>query len=133
MAAAICAGVLVSLLFLSYIMSSGLLHRRDTGITLPTGEADTPVVTADSQLLTAQSVADVDITTDNVQHVIASLTRPEAYSCTIENKLLYRRLIRSPLPQLRSPRRHSHGYPDRERRCPLLDHSQRRYHLFLER
>mgnify|MGYP000615359948 CR=1 FL=1 len=79
MAAAICAGVLVSLLFLSYIMSSGLLHRRDTGITLPTGEADTPVVTADSQLLTAQSVADVDITTDNVQHVIASLTRPEAY------------------------------------------------------
>ena len=87
MAAAICAGVLVSLLFLSYIMSSGLLHRRDTGITLPTGEADTPVVTADSQLLTAQSVADVDITTDNVQHVIASLTRPEAYSCTIENKL----------------------------------------------
>ena len=36
MAAAICAGVLVSLLFLSYIMSSGLLHRRDTGITLPT-------------------------------------------------------------------------------------------------
>ena len=72
MAAAICAGVLVSLLFLSYIMSSGLLHRRDTGITLPTGEADTPVVTADSQLLTAQSVADVDITTDNVQHVIAS-------------------------------------------------------------
>ena len=89
MAAAICAGVLVSLLFLSYIMSSGLLHRRDTGITLPTGEADTPVVTADSQLLTAQSVADVDITTDNVQHVIASLTRPEAYSCTIENKLYY--------------------------------------------
>ena len=89
MAAAICAGVLVSLLFLSYIMSSGLLHRRDIGITLPTGEADTPVVTADSQLLTAQSVADVDITTDNVQHVIASLTRPEAYSCTIENKLYY--------------------------------------------
>ena len=89
MAAAICAGVLVSLLFLSYIMSSGLLHRRDTGITLPTGEADTPGVTADSQLLTAQSVADVDITTDNVQHVIASLTRPEAYSCTIENKLYY--------------------------------------------
>lgn len=89
MAAAICAGVLVSLLFLSYIMSSGLLHRRDTGITLPTGEADTPVITADSQLLTAQSVADVDITTDNVQHVIASLTRPEAYSCTIENKLYY--------------------------------------------
>ncbi len=55
----------------------------------PTGEADTPVITADSQLLTAQSVADVDITTDNVQHVIASLTRPEAYSCTIENKLYY--------------------------------------------
>ena len=43
MAAAICAGVLVTLLFLSYIMSSGLLHRRSIGITLPTGDAEVPV------------------------------------------------------------------------------------------
>lgn len=89
MAAAICAGVLVSLLFLSYVMSSGLLHHRSIGITLPTEKADIPVTSSGSQLLTAQSVADVEITTENVQSVIASMSRPEAYSCTIENKLYY--------------------------------------------
>ena len=89
MAAAICAGVLVTLLFLSYIMSSGLLHRRSIGITLPTGDAEVPVTSAGSQLLTAQSVADVEITTDNVRSVIASLSRPDAYSCIIENRLYY--------------------------------------------
>ena len=106
------------------------LHH-DTGITLPTGEADTPVVTADSQLLTAQSVADVDITTDNVQHVIASLTRPEAYSCTIENKLYYtggssalrcRRYVRDGVIRT-----------DTLTESGAVRSSQRRYHLFLER
>ena len=89
MAAAICAGVLVTLLFLSYIMSSGLLHRRSIGITLPTGDAEVPVTSTGSQLLTAQNVADVEITTDNVRNVIASLSRPDAYSCIIENRLYY--------------------------------------------
>ena len=40
MLAAIGAGVLVGLLFLSYVLSSGLLHARDTGITLPDGSAE---------------------------------------------------------------------------------------------
>ena len=89
MLAAIGAGVLVGLLFLSYVLSSGLLHRTDTGIVLPDGSTDEPVVSQDSHLLTAQSVADVEIGTDNAQSVIASLTRPDAYSCTIENTLYY--------------------------------------------
>ena len=89
MIAAIGAGVLVGLLVLSFVLSSGLLHRRDTGIVLPDGNADTPIVSQGSYMLTAQSVADVEIGTENAQSVIASLTRPEAYSCTIENTLYY--------------------------------------------
>ena len=89
MIAAIGAAVLVGLLVLSYVLSSGVLHHRDTGITLPDGSADTSVVSQGSAMLTAQSVADVEIGTDNAQAVIASLTRPEAYSCTIENTLYY--------------------------------------------
>ena len=89
MIAAIGAGVLVGLLVLSFVLSSGLLHRRDTGIVLPDGNADAPIVSQGSYMLTAQSVADVEIGTENAQSVIASLTRPEAYSCTIENTLYY--------------------------------------------
>lgn len=89
MLAAIGAAVLVGLLFLSYLLSSGALHRRDTGIVLQSGTENTPTVSSGSQLLTAQSVADVTIGPDNAQKVIASLTRPQAYSCTIENTLYY--------------------------------------------
>lgn len=87
--AAIGAAVLVALLFLSYLLSSGLLHRGGTGILLQNGTEDAPTVTADSQLLTAQSVADVTVGTDNAQQIIESLARPEAYSCSIENTLYY--------------------------------------------
>ena len=89
MLAAIGAAVLVGLLFLSYVLSSGMLHRKDTGIVLQSGTENAPTVSSGSQLLTAQSVADVTIGPDNAQKVIASLTRPEAYSCVIENTLYY--------------------------------------------
>lgn len=87
--AAIGAGVLVGLLFLSYLLSSGALHRRDTGIVLDTGAGSSPVVSPGSQLLTVQSVADVAIGTDNARQVIATLTRPTAYTCTVENTLYH--------------------------------------------
>ena len=89
MVAAIGAAVLVGLLFLSYVLSSGVLHRKDTGIVLQSGTENAPTVSSGSQLLTAQSVADVTIGPDNAQKVIASLKRPEAYSCVIENTLYY--------------------------------------------
>ena len=89
MTAAIGAGVLVVLLVMSYVLSSRVLYRRDTGITLPQGSTDAPAVSQGSAMLTAQSVADVEIGTHNAQSVIASLTRPAAYSCTIENTLYY--------------------------------------------
>ena len=89
MLAAIGAAVLVGLLFLSYVLSSGLLHRKDTGIVLQSGAENAPAVSSGSQLLTAQSVADVTIGPDKAQKVIASLTRPEAYHYVMENSLFY--------------------------------------------
>lgn len=89
MIAAVGAAVLVALLFLSYLLSSGLLHRGGTGIQLQNGTEDVPSVPQDSQLLTAQDVADVTVGTDNAQQIIASLSRPEAYSCSVENTLYY--------------------------------------------
>ncbi len=87
--AAIGAALLVGVLFLSFLFSSGPLRERSTGIMLPEGTEDTPVVSAGSQMLTVQSVADVEISTANARHVIASLSRPKAYSCKIENTLYY--------------------------------------------
>ncbi|MFQ6841597.1 MAG: hypothetical protein ACLRSJ_06885 [Agathobaculum sp.] len=43
MLAAIGAGVLVGLLFLSYVLSSGLLHRTDTGSSCRTGARMSPL------------------------------------------------------------------------------------------
>lgn len=87
--AAIGAAVLVVLLFLSYLLSSGVLHQKGIDISLNSSTENAPEISAGSQMLTAQSVADVTIGTENAQRVIASLTRPEAYSCTIENTLYY--------------------------------------------
>ncbi|MCI7126131.1 MAG: hypothetical protein MR935_08080 [Agathobaculum sp.] len=87
--AAIGAGVLVAILFVSYLLSSGLLHERGTGIVLPEKTGSAPVASGDSQLLTAQSVAEVEIGPHNAQQIIASLKRPAAYSCRIENTLYY--------------------------------------------
>ena len=89
MIASLGAGVLVLLLVMSYVLSSGLTHSRDTGIVLPGEGEDAPAPGGSSRLLTAQSVAEVEIGTDNAQRVIASLERPAAYSCTVENTLYY--------------------------------------------
>ncbi len=88
--AAIGAALLVGVLFLSFLFSSGPLREHSTGITLPEGTENTPVVSAGSQMLTVQSVADVEISIGNARYVIASLSRPEAYSCKIENTLHYK-------------------------------------------
>ena len=87
--AAIGAGALVILVALSFLLSSNLLHSRDTGIILPGSAEDTPNISTGSSVLTGQSVADIEITTGNAQTVIASLTRPTAYQCRIENTLYY--------------------------------------------
>lgn len=87
--AAIGAGVFVALITLAYLLTSGLLHERDTGIILSDGTEGAPIVSSGSQLLTIQNVADIEIGIPNAQKVIASLVRPRAYSANIENKLYY--------------------------------------------
>ncbi len=87
--AAIVAALLVGVLVLSYLFSSGPLREQSTGIVLPEGTENTPVVSTGSQMLTIQSVADVEINMGNAKRVIASLSRPQAYRCKIENTLYY--------------------------------------------
>ena len=89
MLAAIGAGVFVALLALAYLFASGVLHERDTGIVLPENTQNTPIVNMGSQLMTAQSVADVEIGPENVRSVISSLSRPREYSCMIRNTLYF--------------------------------------------
>lgn len=89
MVASIGATVLVITLFLSYLFSSGLLHPRGAGIELPGENDGAPVVSSGSKTLTVQSVYDVEISVSNAKQVIASLTRPEDYSCRVENRLAY--------------------------------------------
>jgi len=86
--AAIGAGLFMAVLFASYMLSTGLLNKRE-GIALPSTVKHTPIVSSDGQIFTTQSVAEIPITTQNVLAVIASLKRPDAYSCQIENTLYY--------------------------------------------
>lgn len=89
MLASIGAAVLVVVLFFSFLLSSGLLHERGAGIELPSEEEDAPTVSQGGQMLTAQSVAEVAIDVNNAQRVIATLTRPDTYSCRIDNTLYF--------------------------------------------
>lgn len=89
MLASIGAAVLVAVLFFSFLLSSGLLHERGAGIELPSEEEDAPQVSQGGLILTAQSVAEIDINTNNAQKVISTLIRPDAYSCRIENTLYF--------------------------------------------
>lgn len=83
------AAVLVIILFLSFLFSSGLLRQRRTGAQIPSGVDTDPLPAENGQMLTAQSVAEVEITAQNAQKVVASLLRPEQYSCRISNTLCY--------------------------------------------
>lgn len=87
--AAVGATVLVLLVVLSFVLSSGWMHGSSTGIILPGSEGDSPAVGAGSALLTGQSVDDITIDVNNAQTVIATLARPMAYSCKIENTIYY--------------------------------------------
>ncbi len=86
---AIVAALFVGVIFLIFLLPSGPFGKRGTGIVLPEGTENTPVDANGSRLFTIQSIADVNISTENAKTVIASLTRPNAYSCKIENKLFY--------------------------------------------
>ena len=83
------ATVLVLLVVLSFVLSSGWMHGSSTGIILPGSEGDSPTVGTGSALLTGQSVDDITIDVNNAKTVIATLARPAAYSSRIENTIYY--------------------------------------------
>ena len=83
------ATVLVRLVVLSFVLSSGWMHGSSTGIILPGSEGDSPTVGTGSALLTGQSVDDITIDVNNAKTVIATLARPAAYSSRIENTIYY--------------------------------------------
>ena len=83
------ATVLVLLVVLSFVLSSGWMHGSSTGIILPGSEGDSPTVGTGSALLTGQSVDDITIDVNNANTVIATLARPAAYSSRIENTIYY--------------------------------------------
>lgn len=86
--ASIGAALIVVVLFVSFLFSSGLLHGKGAGIRLP---EDGEQASGDNTglTITAQSVYDVAINADNARQVIASIKRPQDYSCRVENKLYY--------------------------------------------
>ena len=68
------ATVLVLLVVLSFVLSSGWMHGSSTGIIPPGSEGDSPTVGTGSALLTGQSVDDITIDVNNAKTVIATLS-----------------------------------------------------------
>lgn len=85
--AAIGAVVLMVTLFFSFYLST-TAYRTDSGPEYPPQSADTPAL-PEAQDPAQPVLQDVTVTTENVQDVIASLTRPAAYSYTVKNTLFY--------------------------------------------
>lgn len=86
--AALGALVLVGTLFLSFYLSTSAYRSDGTGIVLPSEQDAEPVVTQDDAL-DERMLKNIEITTDNVQKVIATLSRPAAYSYQVSNTLFY--------------------------------------------
>lgn len=64
-------------------------RQQHPALSCPGSEGDSPTVGTGSALLTGQSVDDITIDVNNAKTVIATLTRPAAYSSRIENTIYY--------------------------------------------
>ena len=87
--ASIGAMVMVGTLFVSFYVSTSAYRSDGTGIVLPGEEGNAPVADTEIQQTLDDGLDGIIITCDNAQRVIASLTRPQAYSGTIQNTLYY--------------------------------------------
>lgn len=90
--AAMCAFVMVITLVLSFVLSSNFFQNDESAIVLPSqiNSDDTELgETVDFAAENARKIAQVEITPDNVQQVIASLSRPDSYSCLVSNTLYW--------------------------------------------
>lgn len=89
--AALCACIMVATLGLSFVLSSNLFSTGESAIILPSEMEGGEVSTEDDVLAqeNKKKIEQVSISPGNVQAVIASLVRPEAYSCAITNTLYW--------------------------------------------
>lgn len=86
--AALGALALVIALFFSFYLSTSAYRSEESGITLSSEQSTAPVVSQSGELPASNdALQGVDIRTDNVQRVIASLYRPKAYSYMVQNTL----------------------------------------------
>lgn len=85
MLATIGALCLVSALFLSFYLSTGAYRSGGTGILLPGLETDAIAADAVETVQESQLAQSVSVNAGNAQQVIATLTRPESYTYTLEN------------------------------------------------
>ena len=89
--AALCACIMIATLGLSFVLSSNLFATGESAIILPS-QMENGAASAEDDTLAQENekkIVQVSISPDNVQSVIASLTRPEAYSCAITNTLYW--------------------------------------------
>ncbi len=84
--AAVLAALIVAMLFLSYLVSSGFYGAKSEPppLSAPTGDAGAADGAAD-----LYRIEGVEITRQNVQQVIKVLARSEGYSQTVTNTLYY--------------------------------------------
>lgn len=87
--AAIGAMVMVSTLFLSFYLSTQAYRAEDSSIILPSDVDNLAVTDMTQKEDTETKISEVELTTQNVQRVISSLHRTEAYRCTIQNTIYY--------------------------------------------
>ena len=90
--ASLCALVMILMFGLSFWLSSRTYRSDSQGIVLPS-ELDIQAVIGAQEAVFADEnavrIAQIEITPDNVQQVIASLSRPDAYSCAVSNTLYW--------------------------------------------
>lgn len=90
--AALCAFVMIVTLVLSFVLSSNLFQNDEPAIVLPSqiSSDDTELgETVDFAEENARKITQIEIRPDNVQQVIASLSRPDSYSCAVSNTLYW--------------------------------------------
>ncbi len=90
--AALCAFVMIVTLVLSFVLSSNLFQNDEPAIVLPSqiSSDDTELgETVDFAEENARKITQIEIRPDNVQQVIASLSRPDSYSCVVSNTLYW--------------------------------------------
>ncbi|MBS5151293.1 MAG: hypothetical protein KHY76_09950 [Butyricicoccus pullicaecorum] len=91
--AALCAAVMVGMLVLSFILSSNLFQDNDTSVIQLPSQTENGGLPDDQTMDIAKEnlrkIAQIVVDTDNVQAVIAALSRPDAYTLEVTNTLYW--------------------------------------------